>query len=238
MKVTSRTGGQATLTTTSLEGQVTAKLDIKLGHPTSARPGAPPRTANALTSQHQAPVSGAAHRRPCHRGPAAKAKSRARAAAHQAAKAAAAAAPVSSSQQNETESSLASPAPGGAPLVQAPSAPLKARKPLNLLPSPPASDGQRLVVSVGRGGRLPSFSQLDGQDDATLSSPTAAEVDDDIIDVGEAEPDGTPLCEKFEVPPAKVRSSKPAWGIGTFVRINSDSGNFLYEFQNGDWVEV
>ena len=234
-------GGQATLTTTSLEGQVTAKLDIKLGHPTSARPGAPPlhhSAANAFASQHQAPISGAAHRRPCHRGPAAKAKSRARAAAHQAAKAAAAAAPVSSSQQNETESSLASPAPGGAPLVQAPSAPLKARKPLNLLPSPPASDGQRLVVSVGRGGRLPSFSQLDGQDDATLSSPTAAEVEDDIIDVGEAEPDGTPLCEKFKVPPAKVRSTKPAWGIGTFVRINSDSGNFLYEFQNGDWVEV
>ena len=69
-------------------------------------------TANAFASQHQAPVSGSAHRRPCHRGPAAKAKSRARAATHQAAEAAAAAAPVSSSQQDEPESSLASPAPG------------------------------------------------------------------------------------------------------------------------------
>ena len=220
---------------------MTAKLDIKLGHPTSARPGAPPRhlrTAKAFAFQHEAPVSGAARRSPCHRGPAAKAKSRARAAAHQAAKAAAAAAPVSSAQQIESDSTPATPAPGAAPAVQAPSAPLEACKPLSHLPSPPASDGRRIVMSVGRGERLPSFSQLDGQDDATLSSPTAAEVDDDIIDVGEAEPDGTPLCEQFTVPPAKVRSSKPAWGIGTFVRINSDSGNFLYEFQNGDWVEV
>ena len=77
-------GGQATLTTTSLGGKVTAKLDVELGQPTDARPGAPPphlRTAKAFSSQHGAPASGAA-RRPCHRGPAAKAKSRARAAAH------------------------------------------------------------------------------------------------------------------------------------------------------------
>ena len=71
-----------------------------------------------------------------------------------------------------------------------------------------------------------------------LRQAESSEVENDIIDVGEAEADGTPLCEKFKVPPSRVRSSKPAWGIGTFVRINSDSGNFLYEFQNGDWVEV
>ena len=218
-------GGQATLTTTSLEGIVTAKLEVKLGQSTGARPGAPPHlcTAKAFPFQHEAPASGAV-RRPCHRGPAAKAKSRARAAAHQAAKAAAA--PVQEST------------PGTPTSTPAPNAPLAAPKPLTLLPSPPASDGRRLVVSVGRGERLPSFSQCDGQDDATLSSPTAAVVEDDIIDVGEAERDGTPLCEEFEVPPAKVKSSKPAWGIGTFVKVDSKSGNFVYEFQNGDWVEI
>ena len=93
-------------------------------------------------------------------------------------------------------------------------------------------------MSVGRGERLPSFSQCDGQDDAISSSPTAAVVEDDIIDVGEAERDGTPLCETFKVPPAKVRSSKPAWGIGTFLKVDSTSGNFVFEFQNGDWVEI
>ena len=35
--------------------------------------------------------------------------------------------------------------------------------------SPPASEGRRLVVSVGRSERLPSFSQLDGQDSAIVS---------------------------------------------------------------------
>ena len=215
-------------TTTSLEGKLTAKLEIELGKPTDARPGAPsPHQRTAFSSQCGAPASGAA-RRSCHRGPAAKAKSRARAAAHQAAKAAATAA------VQQSESTLATPAS-----TPAPNAPLAAApKPLNLLPSPPASDGQRLVVSVGGGERLPSFSQLDGQDDATLSSSTAAEVENNIFDVGEAERDVTPLCERFEVPPAKVRSSKPAWGIGTFEEIDKDSGNFVYKFQNGDLVEV
>ena len=147
------------MTTTSLEGKVTAKLEIELGQPTGARPGAPPRHMSSA-SQHQAPASGAA-RRPCHRGPAAKAKSRARAAAYQAAKAAASAA-----QQSESESTPASPAPVGAPSTQ----------PLNILSSPPASDGRRLVVSVGRSERLPSFSQLDGQD-STIVSPLSSSVE-------------------------------------------------------------
>ena len=76
-------GGQATLTTTSLGGKVTAKLELELGQPTEARPGAPPphlRTANASSFKCGAPASGAACR-PFHRGPAAQAKSRARAAA-------------------------------------------------------------------------------------------------------------------------------------------------------------
>ena len=56
-------------------------------------------------------------RRPCHRGPAAKAKSRARAAAHQAAKAAAASA-------SKPESTFATPAPGAASSTPAPNVPL------------------------------------------------------------------------------------------------------------------
>ena len=35
-------GGQASLTTSSLAGMVTAKLEVQLGQPTDARPGAPP----------------------------------------------------------------------------------------------------------------------------------------------------------------------------------------------------
>ena len=124
-------GGQATFSTTSLEGIVTAKLEVKLGQPTRARPGAPPphlRTAEAFAAQHQAPASGAA-RRPRHRGPSAKAKSRARAAAYQAAKAAAAAA-----QESESKSTPATPGPGEAPSTPAPNAPLASSKPLNVLP--------------------------------------------------------------------------------------------------------
>ena len=180
-------GGQATLTTTSLEGKVTAKLELELGQPTGTRPGAPPphlRTVKAFSSQRGAPASGAT--RPCHRGPAAKAKSRAGAAAHQAAKAAS----VLAAQEPESESTPATPASGGAPPVPAPSAPLVTPKPLNILPSPPASDGQRLVVSVGREERLPSFSQLDGQDDAILSPPSdgpssSVEVEEEIDKVQE-----------------------------------------------------
>ena len=70
-------GGQATLTTSTEGGELKAKLEIQLGSPAAPRPGAP-----SATSGHPA----AAHR-PCHRGPAAKARSRARAAAYQATKA-------------------------------------------------------------------------------------------------------------------------------------------------------
>ena len=158
------------MTTTSLGGKVIAKLEIKLNQSTDARPGGPPpypRTAKAFPSQRGVAASGAA-RRPRHRGPAAKAKSRARAAAYQAAKAAV----------QESDSTPAPPGSGGSPSpsTPAPNAPLEDSKPLNILPSPPASDGQRLVVSVGRGERrLTSFSQLDGQDDATSPSRPSAD---------------------------------------------------------------
>ena len=66
-------GGQATLTTSTEGGELKAKLEIQLGSPAAPRPGAP-----LTTSGHPAAS------RPCHRGPAAKARSRARAAAYQA----------------------------------------------------------------------------------------------------------------------------------------------------------
>ena len=110
------------------------------------------------------------------RGPAAQAKSRARAAAHQAATAAAASTPASSAQESDSK---LTPAQGVLP-AKATSVPLAAPTPLKVLPSPPASDGRRLVVSVGRGERLPSFSQVDGQDDVTVSHSSPAKVEDDI----------------------------------------------------------
>ena len=84
-----RAGGQATLTTSTKDGQVQANLELQLGLPAAARAGAP-SPQQRLSSPSSAPGHpGATRRQPCHRGPAAKAKSRARAALHQAAKAAA-----------------------------------------------------------------------------------------------------------------------------------------------------
>ena len=95
-------------------------------------------------------------------------------------------------------------------------------------------------MSVGRGERLPSFSQLDGQDDATLSSPTAAEVEDDIIDIDDDDRDAaTPFCQKYKEPPAKLRH--PIHGIGTFQGIDSTSGHCVYDFPNATsimWYSV
>ena len=85
-----RAGGQASLTTSTKDGLVEANLKLQLGPPAAARAGAPP-PSQRLSSPSSSPGNpGAARRQPCHRGPAAKAKSRARAAMHQAAKAAAA----------------------------------------------------------------------------------------------------------------------------------------------------
>ena len=88
-----RAGGQATLTTSTKDGQVQANLELQLGLPAAARAGAP-SPQQRLSSPSSPGHPGATHRQPCHRGPAAKAKSRARAALHQATKAAAASATV------------------------------------------------------------------------------------------------------------------------------------------------
>ena len=139
-----RAGGQATLTTSTEGGLLKANLDIQLGPPTAACPGAPPphlQRQTAWTSPSSStPVPGHPgagsrrhRRRRRHRGPAAKARSNARAAAHQA--------------------SLAAAKVGTAPVPPPPPP-----------PQPPSSVSTRLVKFVGRKASLrPTFCQLDGE---------------------------------------------------------------------------
>ena len=109
-------------------------------------------------------------------------------------------------------------------------APKKAPTVLQHHPSPPSSSERRQVIVVGREKAVPSFNQLDGQEDA----PTSTEVEEDIIDVL---PDDPPLCETHKVPPAKVRH--PDYGIGTFQEIDVKSAHFVYEFPDYPYlVEV
>ena len=75
-----------------------------------------------------------------------------------------------------------------------------------------------------------SFSQLDGEAGET-------EKEEDIIDL-ETWPADPPLYERYKVPPRKLRHPEPDYGIGTFERIDQDTGHFLYEFENGYLVEV
>ena len=45
------------------------------------------------------------------------------------------------------------------------------------------------------------------------------------------------FCELYKIPPAKVRSSKPELGIGTFLKIDKESEIFVYKFENGELYE-
>ena len=89
-----KAGGQATLTTSTEGGLLKANLDIQLGWPSAACPGAPPPHLVRPTAWSSSPSStsapGHSGARSClqrrgrrHRGPAAKARSNARAAAYQ-----------------------------------------------------------------------------------------------------------------------------------------------------------
>ena len=97
---------------------------------------------------------------------------------------------------------------------------------LNILPSPPASDGQRLVVSVGRGERLPSFSQLDGQDDAISSPSSSAEVEDDIpvLVLGGVRGADCPFSKRYSLCTTSkiLRVSKSVKGLATFDEARRD----------------
>ena len=140
-------GGQATLTTCSLGGKVTAKLELELGQPNAARPGAPPphlrHVPTFASTSSAAPAPGAA-RRPCHRGPAAKAKARARAAAHQSVKAAASAVSAASRGASLLSPSTKALPSGGAPPSSTASA---APKHLPRAGAPPPASGCCLVTS-------------------------------------------------------------------------------------------
>ena len=104
----------------------------------------------------------------------------------------------------------------------APNALLAAPKPLNDLTSPPASDGQRLVVSVGKGERLPSFRQLDGQNDAISSASSSAEVEDDIplLVMGGVRGASCSFSKRYATPPARVRH--PVRGLSRFDEARRD----------------
>ena len=139
-----RAGGQATLTTSTEGGLLKANLDIQLGPPTAACPGAPPphlqRQTAWTSSSSSTPAPGHSgagsrrhRRRRRHRGPAAKARSNARAAAHQA--------------------SLVAAKAGTAPVPPPPPP-----------PPPPSAVSTRSIKFVGRKASLrPTFCQLHGE---------------------------------------------------------------------------
>ena len=115
----------------------------------------------------------------------------------------------------------------------------KASPVLHHHPSPPASSERRQVTVVGRGKPLLSFNQLDGQEDVSLldAAPSSEEKKEDIVDL-QTWPCDPLFCERYKVPPRKVRHFEPVLGIGTFERIDEKSGNFVYEFENGHLIEV
>ena len=118
-------------------------------------------------------------------------------------------------------------------------APLAAPKPLNDLPSPPASDGQRLVVSVGKGERLPSFSQLDGQNDAISSASSSAEVEDDIplLVMGGVRGASCSFSKRYATPPARVRH--PVRGLSRFDEARRDRKDvYMYVNDKSDYTWV
>ena len=163
-----RAGGQASLTTSTKDGLVEANLKLQLGPPAAARAGAPP-PSQRLSSPSSSPGNpGAARRQPCHRGPAAKAKSRARAALHQAAKAAAALASEGVSPSNPVGVAPNLPKkalpshPDGASPSSSESSPPAASSPLSggalsidpveTTPTLPASEGVSSPAPLARGG--------------------------------------------------------------------------------------
>ena len=105
-----------------------------------------------------------------------------------------------------------------------------------------------MVSCVGR-LELPSFNNLDGAPPSSPPCsppptpsggwpPTSTKGEDVVIDVGECDRDnGINFSEMYEVPPAKVRSSIPELGIGSFLEIDKHTGNFVYRFENDELWE-
>ena len=56
-----------------------------------------------------------------------------------------------------------------------------------------------------------------------------------VVDVGECVRDNEILfCEIYSMPPKRVKSSILKLGFGTFVEIDKDTGNYVYQFVNGE----
>ena len=171
-----RAGGQATLTTSTEGGLLKANLDIQLGPPTAACPGAHPPHLQRQTawtpSSSSTPAPGHSgagsrrhRRRRRHRGPAAKARSNARAAAHQA--------------------SLVAAKAGTAPVPPPPPPPL-----------PPSTVSTRAIKFVGRKASLrPTFCQLDGEGGSEVESES-------VVGQGDA---SSPASSPPPPPPAPAK---------------------------------
>ena len=86
------------------------------------------------------------------------------------------------------------------------------------------------MVTVGRRQRLPSFSQLDGQNDAILSASSSAEVEDDIpvLVLGGVRGACCSFNKRCSAPPARLRH--PVEGLATFDKAIQPSLVPFYSF--------
>ena len=144
----SAAGGKVKFSTESNGGRCSAKLEIETGLISADTPGA--------AGLHSAKRAHQQTHRPCHRGPASKARSRARAAAFRAGKAAAAAVAASEQSAQESESP-----PGGLSTTKAPSTPSSPPHPPP--PPPPPPPYRRQIAVIRNKTRNPHLWQLDGE---------------------------------------------------------------------------
>ena len=133
LRQTKEAGGSASLTISTRNGKMTAKLEVELDPPSPASPG-----STSSSAKPTAPAAGGGRRR--RKGAAAKAKAKARAAQHRATQAAAKSSPPAS---GDISASLDPPL----------------RRPPRLLLSPSPTSGRRRVMSLGR-LPMPSFGNL------------------------------------------------------------------------------
>ena len=62
--------------------------------------------------------------------------------------------------------------------------------------------------------------------------------EEDIIQVGTCDRDnGIRFCYLYNIPPAKVKSTITELGTGIFCEIDKETGNYVYEFENGGLCE-
>ena len=88
---------------------------------------------------------------------------------------------------------------------------------------------------------------MDGLDWSLLGNLVLSEklpvlIGEDVIDVGDCgwaggNREGARLCSLFRAPPARVKSSIAELGTGFFVEIDKNTGNYVYEMENGELYE-